>query len=264
MKQKLYDIIFEADTKAGKLFDITLIVLILLSVASVMLESLEDQSEAFYHRLAVLEWIVTFVFLAEYVIRLWVVRKTLKYALSFYGIIDFLSIIPTFLGLIFSGTHMLVVLRALRLLRIFRVLKLTRYINEASQLWKALMASRNKIGVFLFTILILVVILGTLMYIIESNEGSGFTSIPISIYWAIVTLTTVGYGDIAPITALGQTLASIVMIMGYAIIAVPTGIVTAELTRKRDIDTTTQVCPSCLQEGHDKDARYCKFCGEKL
>ncbi|WP_044262881.1 ion transporter [Saccharicrinis fermentans] len=264
MKQKLYDIIFEADTKAGKIFDISLIVLILLSVASVMLESLQDQSDVFYHRLEILEWIVTFAFLLEYTTRLWVVRKPLKYALSFYGVIDFMAIIPTFLGLIFSGTHMLLVLRALRLLRIFRVLKLTRYINESSQLWKALMASRKKIGIFLFTVLILVVILGTLMYIIESNNDSGFTSIPISIYWAIVTLTTVGYGDIAPITALGRTLSSLVMIMGYAIIAVPTGIVTAELSRKREADTTTQVCPSCLKEGHDKDARFCKFCGEKL
>jgi len=264
MRQKLYDIIFEADTKVGKVFDIILIALIIFSVTNVMLESLPGRSEAFYHRLEVLEWVVTFAFLAEYIIRLWVVRKPLKYAFSFFGIIDLLAIIPSFLGLILTGTHMLVVLRALRLLRVFRVLKLTRYINEASHLWKAMMASRNKIGVFLFTVVILVVILGTLMYIIESNDDSGFTSIPISIYWAIVTLTTVGYGDIAPVTPLGQTLASIVMIMGYAIIAVPTGIVTAELTRKQDDETSTQVCPSCLQEGHDIDATFCKFCGEEL
>lgn len=264
MREKLYDIIFEADTKAGKVFDISLIILIIFSVTNVMLESLPGRSDLFYYRLDILEWVITFVFLLEYLIRLWIVKKPIKYALSFFGIIDLLAIIPLFLGLIFTGTHMLVVLRALRLLRVFRVLKLTRYINEASHLWRAMRASRNKIGVFLFTVLILVVILGTLMYIIESNDSSGFTSIPISIYWAIVTLTTVGYGDIAPVTALGQTLASVVMIMGYAIIAVPTGIVTAELTRKQDGDTTTQVCPSCLEEGHDKDAIFCKFCGEKL
>jgi voltage-gated potassium channel len=263
MRQKIYDIIFEADTKAGKIFDITLIILIMFSVVIVMLESLPGRSADFYHNLNVLEWLVTYIFLIEYTIRLWVVRHAFKYAFSFYGIIDFVAIIPTFLGLIFTGTHMLVVLRLLRLLRIFRVLKLTRYINEASLLWKALMSSRNKIGIFLFTVIILVIILGTLMYIIESDKGSGFSSIPISIYWAIVTLTTVGYGDIAPVTALGQFLAGIVMIMGYSIIAVPTGIVTSEITRASK-DTTTQVCPSCLQEGHDKNAQYCKYCGEKL
>ncbi|TLX72146.1 ion transporter [Labilibacter sediminis] len=264
MRKKIYDIIFEADTKAGKVFDITLIVLIVFSVAIVMLESLPGKSSSFYHTLTILEWIVTFAFLAEYIIRLWVVRKPLNYALSFFGIIDFLSIIPSFLGLILSGTHMLVVVRLLRLLRVFRVLKLTRYINEASLLWKALVASKNKIGVFLFTVVILVIIMGTLMYIIESDNDSGFTSIPKSIYWAVVTLTTVGYGDIAPVTALGQSLAGIIMIIGYAIIAVPTGIVTAELTRKSSETTTTQVCPSCLQEGHDSDAEFCKFCGEAL
>ncbi len=264
MKQRLYDIIFEADTKTGKVFDICLIMLIIFSITIVMLESLPERSITFYNNLHILEWIVTLAFLAEYVIRLWVVRHPIKYALSFFGIIDFLAIIPTFLGLILTGTHMLVVLRALRLLRIFRVLKLTRYINEASHLWKALVASRNKISVFLFTVLILVMILGTLMYIIESDNDSGFSSIPISIYWAIVTLTTVGYGDIAPVTALGQTLAGIVMILGYAIIAVPTGIVTAELTKKTEDKITTQVCPSCLEEGHDMDATFCKFCGEKL
>ncbi|MCW3785103.1 ion transporter [Plebeiibacterium sediminum] len=263
IQKKLYDIIFEADTKAGKIFDIALIILIVFSITIVMLESLPGRSEVFYSSLYFMEWVVTYAFLLEYLVRLWVVRRSLQYALSFFGIIDLLAIIPSFLGLIFTGTHMLVVFRSLRLLRVFRVLKLTRYINEASHLWKALIASRNKISVFLFTVLILVTILGTLMYIVESNEASGFTSIPISIYWAVVTLTTVGYGDIAPVTALGQFLAGLVMILGYAIIAVPTGIVTSELT-KVSKDTTTQVCPACLQEGHDRDAEYCKFCGEKL
>jgi len=263
MRQKLYDIIFEADTQAGKLFDIALIFLILFSVGIVMLESLPGRSSYFYTTLSVLEWIVTCAFLLEYVIRLWVVNRPLRFALSFYGIIDLLAIIPSFLGLLFVGTHMLVVLRSLRLLRVFRVLKLTRYLEEASHLYKALISSKNKIGVFLFTVLILVMILGTLMYIIESGQESGFTSIPISIYWAVVTLTTVGYGDIAPVTALGQFLAGVVMILGYSIIAVPTGIVTSELTRTSK-ETTTQVCPSCLQEGHDKDAEFCKYCGSKL
>ncbi len=264
MKKLLYEIIFEADTKSGKAFDIGLIVLILFSICIVMLESLPNRTDNFYHILGIMEWGVTIAFSIEYLIRLWVVRNSLRYVLSFFGLIDLLAIIPTFLGLMFSGTHMLVVLRSLRLLRVFRVLKLTRYINEASHLWKALTASRNKVGVFLFTVVIMVVILGTMMYIIESGEKSGFTSIPISIYWAVVTLTTVGYGDIAPVTASGQFLAGIVMILGYAIIAVPTGIVTAELTRKNQENTTTQVCPSCLQEGHDTDAGFCKFCGTEL
>jgi voltage-gated potassium channel len=264
MRQKLYDIIFEADTRSGKTFDIILIIIILFSVGVVMLESIPGRSVLFYHRLNVMEWIVTYAFLVEYIIRLWVVRRPHKYALSFYGIIDFLAILPLFVGLVFGGTHMLVVLRALRLLRIFRILKLTRYINEASHLYVALKGSKRKIGIFLFAVIILVIIFGTLMYIIESGINNDFGSIPKSIYWAIVTLTTVGYGDISPVTPLGQFFAGVIMILGYAIIAVPTGIVTSELTRKTAQDITTQVCSSCLAEGHDKDASFCKFCGEKL
>ncbi len=263
MRKKLYEVIFEADTKAGKVFDIYLIFLILLSIGIVMIESIPGKNPILYQWLNILEWIITYTFLVEYIVRLWVVRNPVKYMFSFYGLIDVLAIIPSFLGLLFLGTHMLIVLRSLRLLRIFRILKLTRYINEASHLVKALISSRNKIGVFLFAVLILVVILGTLMYIIESGSNSGFTSIPISIYWAVVTLTTVGYGDIAPVTALGQFLAGLVMILGYSIIAVPTGIVTSELTKTKST-VTTQVCPSCLKEGHDIDATFCKFCGEKL
>ncbi len=264
MREKLYEIIFEADTKAGKAFDLSLIVLILFSITIVMLESLPDRSPIFYNRLNTLEWVVTSVFLAEYFLRIWVVRRPWRYIFSALGIIDLLAIIPSFAGLVFAGSHVMVVLRALRLLRIFRILKLTRYINEGSQLWKALVASRNKIGIFIFTVLILIVIVGTMMYMIESNQDSGFTSIPISIYWAVVTLTTVGYGDIAPVTALGQTLAAMVMILGYAIIAVPTGIVTAEMSKKTQTEISTQVCPNCLKEGHDKDATFCKYCSGKL
>lgn len=264
MRKKLYEIIFEADTKAGKAFDLALIVLILFSITIVMLESLPNRSPIFYSRLNTMEWMVTSAFLAEYFVRIWVVRKPWRYVFSALGIIDLLAIIPSFLGLVFTGSHMMVVLRALRLLRIFRILKLTRYINEGSQLWKALVASRNKIGIFIFTVLIVILIVGTMMYMIESNQDSGFTSIPISIYWAVVTLTTVGYGDIAPVTALGQTLAGMLMILGYAIIAVPTGIVTAEMSRKTESEITTQVCPHCLKEGHDKDATFCKYCSSKL
>lgn len=264
MREKLYEIIFEADTKAGKAFDLSLIVLILFSITIVMLESLPNRSPIFYNRLNAMEWMVTIAFVAEYFVRIWVVRKPWRYVFSALGIIDLLAIIPSFVGLVLTGSHVMVVLRALRLLRIFRILKLTRYINEGSQLWKALVASRNKIGIFIFTVLILIVIVGTMMYMIESHQDSGFTSIPISIYWAVVTLTTVGYGDIAPVTALGQTLAGLVMILGYAIIAVPTGIVSAEMNKKTQSEITTQVCPHCLKEGHDKDATFCKYCGGKL
>ncbi|SMO59379.1 voltage-gated potassium channel [Saccharicrinis carchari] len=264
MREKLFVIIFGADTKPGKAFDLILIVLIIFSITIVMLESLPDKSDVFYYRLNVLEWVVTSIFLVEYIVRIWIVRKPWRYIFSALGIIDLLAIIPSFLGLAFSGTHMLVVLRALRLLRIFRILKLTRYMDEGSQLWRALVASRKKIGVFIFTVVVLIIIMGTMMYIIESNQESGFTSIPISIYWSVVTLTTVGYGDIAPVTALGQTLASIVMIMGYAIIAVPTGIVTVELGRKPCAEIIHPACSFCGKKGHDKDAVFCKYCGKKL
>ena len=264
MREKLFVIIFGSETKTGKAFDLSLIVLILFSITIVMLESLPDRSPLFYSRLNVMEWFVTSVFLAEYFVRIWVARRPWRYIFSALGVIDLLAIIPSFAGLVFAGSHMMVVLRALRLLRIFRILKLTRYIYEGSQLWKALVASRNKIGIFIFTVLILIIIVGTMMYMIESNQDSGFTSIPISIYWAVVTLTTVGYGDIAPVTALGQTLAGMVMILGYAIIAVPTGIVTAEMNKKNQTDVTAQVCPNCCKEGHDKDAVFCKYCSTKL
>lgn len=259
-QKKLHQIIFEADTRAGKWFDILLLWAILLSVAAVMLESVESINQAYGEELRIMEWSFTFLFTIEYVARILTVGKPLKYIFSFYGIIDLVSIIPTYLGLFVSGTHTLSIIRSIRLLRVFRILKLVQFISEANVLLKALKASRAKIIVFLFAVLSLTFILGTVMYLIESPEA-GFTSIPRSIYWAIVTLTTVGYGDIAPQTVLGQTLASFIMIIGYAIIAVPTGIVGSELAKS---NSNTQSCSECSLEGHDDDAKYCKYCGNEL
>ncbi|MGB0882170.1 MAG: ion transporter [Vicingaceae bacterium] len=261
-QQKLHEVIFEADTRAGKWFDIILLVLIVLSVITVMLESVPSIEFIYGEELRILEWVFTLLFTLEYIARLVSIGKPLKYVFSFYGIIDFISIMPTYLSIFITGTHTLSIIRSIRLLRVFRILKLTQFIGEANVLIKALKASRAKIIVFLFAVLSLTFILGTLMYLIESPE-SGFTSIPISIYWAIVTLTTVGYGDIAPVTVVGQTLASFIMIIGYAIIAVPTGIVGAELS-KANLNNNTQACKNCSEEGHDDDAVHCKFCGEVL
>ena len=260
-KQKLYEIIFEADTRPGKIFDVALLVIILLSVVLVMLESVPGIRQSHREILVILEWAITLIFTIEYFVRIAVVRKSWKYIFSFYGIIDLLSVLPTYLSLILVGSQSLIVIRMLRLLRVFRILKLTRYTDAGHTLGRAIWASREKISVFIFFVTILVVIIGTIMYLVE-GEASGFTSIPVSIYWAIVTLTTVGYGDISPATALGQFLASFVMIMGYAIIAVPTGIVTAEMINPQD--RNTQVCPNCLHSKHDNDASHCKKCGAKL
>jgi voltage-gated potassium channel len=261
-QNKLHEVIYEADTKAGKYFDIILLICILLSVATVMLESVESIAALHGEELRIIEWTFTFLFTLEYIARLISIGKPLKYFLSFYGIIDLISILPTYIGIFISGTHTLAVIRSIRLLRVFRILKLAQFISEANVLIQALKASRPKIVVFLFALLSLTFILGTMMYLIETPE-SGFTSIPRSIYWAIVTLTTVGYGDIAPQTVLGQTLASLIMIIGYAIIAVPTGIVGAELA-KAHTPSNTQACPSCSLEGHDDDAEHCKFCGDRI
>ncbi len=265
LKKQLHTIIFEADTKAGRWFDIALIAFILISIIIVMLESNPDLSPQFQGWLTLAEWSVTILFSVEYLLRIWITKHSRRYIFSFFGIIDLLAILPAFIGLLFTGTQMLIVLRSLRLIRIFRVLKLTRYVKEASILWSALVAGRNKIGVFLFAVLILITILGTVMYIIENPYNPGFKSIPASIYWAVVTLTTVGYGDIAPITTLGQLVAGMIMIIGYAIIAVPTGIVTSELAKEiRHISLNTYVCPSCFRGGHEDEATFCKFCGTRL
>jgi voltage-gated potassium channel len=260
---KIHEIIFEADTKAGKIFDIILIIAILLSVFVVMLDSVAAINIKYSNLFLILEWIFTMLFTIEYVLRLVSVGKPFKYATSFFGVVDLLAVLPTYFSLLFPGSQYFLVIRVLRLLRIFRVLKLVKYVGEAYSLRQALKASKRKIIVFVFTVLIVVVIFGSLMYVIE-GEKNGFTSIPRSIYWAIVTLTTVGYGDISPITPIGQALAAIIMILGYGIIAVPTGIVTAEMTFAAGKKISTQACLECSAEGHDSDAAFCKFCGAKL
>ncbi len=262
-RQKLFEIIFEADTPAGKWFDIVLIICILLSVVVVMLDSVSSVRAKHGQLLYAVEWFFTILFTMEYVLRLLCVGRPIRYAVSFFGIIDLMAILPTYMSLLFFGSRYLSVVRVLRVLRIFRVLKLGHHTKEAIVLKKALYASRRKIIVFLVVVLTLVVIMGALMYVIEGQQGD-FTSIPRSIYWAIVTLTTVGYGDISPETGFGQFLAAIVMILGYSIIAVPTGIVTVELSQAHKEQSNTQVCPNCSAEGHDSDAIYCKFCGIKL
>lgn len=264
-RKQLHDFIFEADTHAGKWFDILLLVAIVLSVIIVMLDSVESLHFSYGNFFYAIEWGLTILFTIEYILRIIAVKKPSGYIFSFYGIIDFLAIVPTYLSLFLIGSQYLIIIRILRLLRIFRVLKLVRYVGAADTLRIAIQNSRGKIIVFLEVLLVLVIIMGSLMYIIEGPEN-GFTSIPKSIYWAIVTITTVGYGDIAPNTVLGQTLASVLMITGYAIIAVPTGIITTEMGRIKNIQTrlNTQVCRNCNHHLHDDDATFCKKCGEKL
>ena len=218
-REKVHEIIYEADTPAGKLFDVILLIVILISILLVMLESVESIGSQYASLLNISEWVITILFTLEYIARIISVKKPKAYIFSFYGIIDLLSTIPKYLSLFILGSHSLIALRALRLLRVFRILKLTRFIGESANFGKALKRSRAKIAVFISFVIVLCIILGTIMYLIESDQDSGFTSIPRSVYWAIVTLTTVGYGDIAPITALGQLIASLIMILGYGIIA---------------------------------------------
>ncbi len=264
-RDRLFEIIFEADTPAGKWFDIALIIVILLSVLTVMLDSVASIRANHGSWLLTLEWFFTILFTIEYIMRLLCVGKPLRYAVSFFGVVDLMAILPTYLSLLVFGTRYLAVVRILRVLRIFRILKLGHHTKEAGVLKSALYASRRKILVFFSVVLTLVVIIGSLMYVVEGAANSGFTSIPHGVYWAIVTLTTVGYGDISPQTPLGQFLASLVMILGYSIIAVPTGIVTVEWSQaSARKQSNTQACPNCSAEGHDNDARYCKFCGAKL
>ena len=259
---RLHEVIFEADTPAGRAFDIALIVSIILSVLVVILDSIAAIRDAYGVELIAVEWFFTILFSIEYVLRLLCVSRPVKYASSFFGVIDLMSVLPTYLSILFPGSRYLLIIRVFRVLRIFRILKLIPYISEADVLRRSLLASRRKILIFLYTVLTLVVIIGSTMYVIEGTEH-GFTSIPVGIYWAIVTMTTVGYGDISPGTPLGQFLASFVMILGYGIIAVPTGIVTSEMTRMKT-GVTTQVCRECTSEGHDPDALFCKFCGTRL
>ena len=259
----LHEVIFEADTPAGRAFDVALIAAVTASVLVVMLESVQSIGAAHGPLLRRIEWGFTGLFTVEYILRLLAVGRPLRYARSFYGVVDLLAIVPTYLDLLLPGGRYLVVVRSLRILRVFRVLKLAEYVGQARVLRTALHASRYKISVFLVTVLTLVLIIGSLLYLVE-GPASGFTSIPISVYWAIVTLTTVGYGDIAPVTPLGRALAACAMILGYGIIAVPTGIVTVELANAARGPVSTQACPVCGAEGHDADALFCKRCGASL
>lgn len=263
-KQKLHEIIYEADTPAGKLFDVILLVLILISVLVVMLETVSSIQLVYGDLFNTIEWIITILFTIEYILRIITVSSPKKYIFSWYGIIDLMATLPKYLGLFIVNTQALLALRSLRLLRVFTILKLARYIGASNELLKAIKNSKAKIGVFIFAVLILSIVLGTFMYLIESEADSGFTSIPKSIYWVVVTMTTVGYGDIAPVTALGQFFATIVMIMGYGIIAVPTGIVSSEYTTASKINTNTQVCRNCNENKHQDTAKFCYQCGEKL
>jgi voltage-gated potassium channel len=258
----IHEIVFESETPAGRAFDVTVIALILLSVAVVILESVRGIRDVFGPELLAIEWTLTALFTFEFLLRLIAVKRPLRYILSFYGLVDLIAILPTYVSLFIPGTHYFLAVRILRLMRIFRILKLSEYTSEARIITSALSASRKKIFVFLVAILTIVTVVGSLMYVVEGEEN-GFTDIPTGIYWAIVTMTTVGYGDLSPKTGLGKFFASVVMILGYGIIAVPTGIVTAELTRAGK-PQSSQVCPECHAEPHDIDALHCKYCGTKL
>jgi voltage-gated potassium channel len=263
-RARLHEVIYESNTLAGKVFDVSLLVLIIASILVVMFDSVGKWRMLYGDVFNTLEWVFTILFTIEYTLRLISIKKPMRYVFSFFGIIDLLAIIPSYLSFFLAGAQSLLVFRALRLLRIFRIFKLTHFLTEMQFLGAAIRASSKKISVFMLTVLFLVIILGSLMYLIERGDN-GFTSIPDSIYWAIVTITTVGYGDISPVTPLGKFVASFIMLIGYGIIAVPTGIITTEVTmamRKRE--QKNEVCPGCGQEGHDLDAEYCKRCGTKL
>ncbi len=263
-RRRMHEVIFEADTPAGKAFDVALLAIIVLSVIVVMLDSVREIREQHPTLLTAAEWTITILFTVEYVARLICVAQPWRYATSFFGLVDLLAVVPTYLSVFVPGAHSALVIRALRLIRIFRVFKLSRYLTEARTLLIALRETRVRITVFLVVVLTLLLIIGSAMYLIEGGPGTQFTSIPRSVYWAIVTMTTVGYGDIAPQTVLGQMLAAAVMILGYAIIIVPIGVFSAEIVAARKREVSTQACPSCAAEGHDTDAVYCKYCGAKL
>jgi voltage-gated potassium channel len=259
-QKKLYEIIFEADTPGGKAFDVALLIAIVISVLAAILESVDSVAARIGNELRILEWFFTGLFTIEYLFRIVATTRPLKYMTSFLGIIDFLSIAPTYLSLIFAGAQTLIIIRAVRLLRVYRILKLVRHVTEANILIQALKAGRFKITVFLTTVISIVLIMGTLMYLVEGEER-GFTNIPTSIYWAVITLTTVGYGDIVPQTFIGQAISTIIMIIGYSIIAIPTGILSAELIRGAKNVSSTNICKGCGRDGHDTDAKHCKYCG---
>lgn len=267
IKKKLKIIIFGTDTKAGKLFDVILLWVILFSILIVMLESVPRLNEKFHDLFKIIEWVVTVLFTIEYIIRIWVVKKKSGYIFSFFGIVDLLSILPSYIGLFFAGYHTLVIFRAIRLFRVFRVFQLADFLSESAAMGKAMLTSFRKIIIFLSVLIVLVMILGTIMYVVERHEGA-FTSIPESIYWAIVTITTVGYGDITPVTVAGKFVSSVIMLLGYSIIAVPTGIVTAEFAKniqhKKHTNTVKSICHHCETEIYDEEANFCRNCGTPL
>lgn len=267
-RARLHSIIFEADDRAGKAFDTVLIIAILASVVVIILDSVPSIREGYHGLFLVLEWFFTILFTIEYVLRLICVRKSWRYALSFYGIVDLLSILPSYIGLFVPGAHNLMVIRMLRLLRIFRVFKLVRFLGEADALRRAFYSSRHKIAVFLTTVLIIITIMAAAMHVIETRaDNSDFDSMPAAMYWAVVTMTTVGYGDITPITVLGKFLSAVMMLIGYSMIIVPAGILSGEIAaeaQRHARRSTSQHCPSCSRDGHEFDATYCKFCGEHL
>lgn len=265
LRRKIYDVIFGTETRAGRTFDIILLWFIILSVTAVVLESVRPLREAYHTQFTTVEWVFTLAFTLEYFLRIYASPQPFRYMTSFFGVIDLLAILPTYLGLLFDTPTFLLTIRALRLLRMFRVFKLARYIKEAAILVKALQMSKHKIVVFFGVVLTLVLILGSLLYLVEGEEN-GFTSIPQSVYWAIVTITTVGYGDIAPATVLGKIIASVAMLTGYSIIAVPTGIITVEIGKavRNDRRANFRSCLECGRDDHDADAVFCKVCGKKL
>jgi len=265
-RQNTNIIIYGTNTVAGRLFDLVLLGVILISVILVMLETVEEIDLKYHRELIILEWVITIFFTVEYVLRIISIKRPLKYVFSFYGIIDLIAVLPMYLSLFFVGTSVLSILRSVRLLRLFKILKHPQFSNQSIDLKEALIASKGKIIIFIYFMMVSSVIIGSIMYVVEGEQG-GFTSIPVSIYWTIVTLTTVGYGDISPITPLGQSIASLVMIMGYGIIAVPTGIVSAEFASFKSKKTTADKinpCSNCGVEGHEYNAKFCYNCGEKI
>ncbi len=263
LKERLFLVIFGTNTPAGKRFDLLLIVAILVSVSAIFLDSIKIIHDQYSNALLIIEWFFTLIFTVEYLLRLYCSPNPKAYYRSFYGIVDLLAILPSYIALFIPGANLLLIIRLLRVLRIFRILKLLQYTGEANALWRSLLMAKRKVLIFIFSVLIVVTIFGSLMYIIEGPEY-GFTSIPRSIYWAIVTVTTVGYGDVTPHTILGQGIAALAMLTGYTIIAVPTGIISAELISEMQRERKAIRCSNCEQSGHDKDAIHCKYCGTLL
>ncbi|HJM54870.1 MAG TPA: ion transporter [Poseidonia sp.] len=261
LKERIHRVIFEAESPSGKFFDVALLIAIIASIVAVSLESVDSIDKNYHAELRMIEWIITILFTLEYLLRLYSTKKSQKYATSFFGMIDLIAILPTYLSLIIPGAQSLLVLRAMRLLRMFRVLKLSRYIDEGEVLIQAISQSRTRIIIFLFTVTILGFISGAMMYLLE-GPTNGFTSIPQSVYWSLTTITGTGYGDTVPSTPMGKFLAVAIMVLGYSLIIVPTGIVSSELIKLGEVDR--RACNSCSKEGHDKNAKHCKFCGETL